>query len=186
MSVDKNMAAILSRELELNAIFDKALAVTKMPIAKKAKYIKLVAVADDLNAFLKPNSPCKSGCSHCCHMATAIIDTEAARIAGHINRPYIKQRRSESLEESIEWHNDILEKYTAVPCTFLKDNQCSIYEVRPLACRVHHSVDDTNERCDLYKHPRLTTPSIDCKEIDMAYAVLFHDESWGDIRDYFP
>lgn len=186
MSTDKAIAGIQSIEPAILDVFDEAARVSSLPMAKRQKYYKLLEVADKLGAMLDPLTPCKSGCSHCCHMAVGITELEAEKITNYVGIAAIKQAFTDDPREMLQRHEAMLKNYTAVPCTFFKEEKCSIYEVRPFACRIHHSLDETNVRCDLYQHPMLSTPSLNCEEMDKAYANIFLHDAWGDIRDYFP
>ena len=83
----------------------------------------------------KKEIQCKAGCTACCFIDVDISEDEAAIILNYCN------------ENDIEIDKEYLEKQAAVGrkkyselsrCVFLKeDNLCSIYPVRPIACRKH-------------------------------------------------
>jgi len=82
----------------------------------------------------KKGIQCKTGCTHCCFIDVDISADEAAVIINYCN------------ENAIEIDKEYLEKQAVVGrkkyselsrCVFLKDNLCSIYPVRPIACRKH-------------------------------------------------
>ena len=105
-------------------------------------------VEDALARFELPVA-CRPGCSRCCHGTKVNVSVpEALAIADVL--------RNAAGEESAELESqvvgaaaqmrelDIRERWREqVPCVFLdtEAGQCSIYPVRPLACRQHHSVD---------------------------------------------
>ena len=66
-------------------------------------------------------STCKKGCSACCHQTINIFPDEG-----------------DLIKES-GFH---IPKTFNNTCPFLKENICSIYEIRPVACRNHLSVSD--------------------------------------------
>jgi len=83
----------------------------------------------------KKDIQCRTGCTHCCFIDVDISEDEAAIILNYCN------------ENDIKIDKEYLEKQAAVGrktyselsrCVFLKeDNLCSIYPVRPIACRKH-------------------------------------------------
>jgi len=103
---------------------------------------------------------CKKGCSHCCSRIVVASRLEALALAeyieahsgeefntliDHINTHAETQKnfideRSEKQDEDAIWFNK------QIPCPLLKDGICSMYEGRPLSCRIHNSLDDP-EKC---------------------------------------
>jgi len=92
---------------------------------------------------------CKAGCSHCCHINASATEDEAETIA-------------QAMADGLEVDLALLERQAAYPddcdfwwkaskvdtrCSFLKDGLCSIYAIRPAACRLHMSIDDP-AKCD--------------------------------------
>ena len=89
---------------------------------------------DNAPAENKKEIQCKAGCTHCCFIDVDISEDEAAIILNYCN------------ENGIEIDKEYLEKQAAVGrkkytelsrCVFLKDDMCSVYPVRPIACRKH-------------------------------------------------
>lgn len=81
---------------------------------------------------------CAAGCAFCCHLLVEVTPSEAARIAGHVrDRAAVEENagRAEGLSAA-EYRRARLR------CAFLDaEDRCSIYDVRPLACRAHTSRD---------------------------------------------
>ncbi len=82
----------------------------------------------------KKDIQCKTGCTACCYIDIDISGNEAAAILSFCN------------QNDISIDTGYLTKQAAVgrksysdvsKCVFLKDNICSIYPVRPIACRKH-------------------------------------------------
>ena len=71
-------------------------------------------------------------CANCCKTTGPLFtDKDIERIAKHF-----KQKQSEFMERYLRLDEDNDFVLQSVPCTFLgADNYCSIYEVRPKACR---------------------------------------------------
>ena len=73
-------------------------------------------------------SVCKKGCSHCCHGPVEITKAEAK---------YIESRTEHKARSSVPM--SCAQKHTT--CPFLKNNECSIYKYRPIACRSFYTID---------------------------------------------
>ncbi len=88
-----------------------------------------------------PKAQCTVGCSHCCKSRRVEVSLpEAFFIAEHIKQlPDVEQSeiqmRLDEAVDTINNHKPLNE------CAFLKDDACSIYEVRPAVCRKAHSQD---------------------------------------------
>jgi hypothetical protein len=88
---------------------------------------------------------CQAGCSFCCHIKVDLSAHEVLVIADFVKRKIggeelgvIAKRASEN-QELLKPLNVEQQFMTNVPCPLLKDNHCSVYPVRPLACRRHHA-----------------------------------------------
>jgi Fe-S-cluster containining protein len=92
---------------------------------------------------------CRRGCSACCHIQVDMTIEEAwlaAMEAADNNIEIDKERLKD--QATFKDEND----YTAAGrerarCVFLKDNECSIYERRPMGCR-KYLVMTPPENCD--------------------------------------
>lgn len=98
------------------------------------------AVAAKLRAAFPDPEPsaCKRGCNACCHLPVMTDWPTAHRIAGHVRAAWT----DDSLH--LLWRD--IEAYRAAadrhhPCPFLRGGACSIYALRPLACREINSSD---------------------------------------------
>lgn len=71
-------------------------------------------------------------CANCCKTTGPLFtDKDVARIAKHLR---IKEQKFIETYLRVDEDNDFVLK--SVPCTFLgADNYCSIYDIRPKACR---------------------------------------------------
>ncbi len=77
------------------------------------------------------------------------------------------------------------------PCTFLKDGECSIYENRPLACRVHFSLDVDAMLCDVSSQQPWPVPYLNTLQWQTAMLKVMEASAddvpkLGDIREFFP
>ena len=96
----------------------------------------------------KKEIKCKTGCTACCFIDVAVSADEAAAIINYCR------------ENAIEIDKEYLEKQDVVGrksysdlsrCVFLKDDLCSVYPVRPIACRKHWVKTDPS-LCDFSKN----------------------------------
>ncbi len=148
------------------------------------KYDKLLSIAVVVMDKVLPHTPCEQQCSYCCHMAVTILDEEAKRIAQFLGRRYVKQTKLKNPLDIAVRSDEMIQKYLRVPCPFLKRGKCSVYEVRPFACRLHHTVSPTNECCDL--KVLQVTPAVNLGFLEKTHAFILFNQAFGDIRDYFP
>jgi uncharacterized protein len=110
----------------------RALAESREPVWVRLR--KLRAIVDRIATYQDGQVACREGCSHCCYIAASVLGPEAEMIGHEIGRKP-KRPKSDAPGEvpafGFNYDN---------PCTFLKDNRCSIYESRPMACRIYASM----------------------------------------------
>lgn len=96
----------------------------------------------------KKEIQCKTGCTACCFIDVDISGDEAAVIID-----YCKENGIDIDKEYLTKQAEVGRKtYTSLSkCVFLKDNLCSIYPVRPIACRKHWVKTDP-VLCDFSKN----------------------------------
>lgn len=76
---------------------------------------------------------CKKGCASCCYLPVKTLPS----IARYIGEQFSGDERR-ILKARLASYLDGIEK-SRQACPFLQENQCSIYEFRPLACRTFTS-----------------------------------------------
>jgi Fe-S-cluster containining protein len=86
----------------------------------------LYEMMEELSAVTSKFTPCKKGCSSCCHYKVSISEIEIEYI-----EKSTRHRRNRHPGEIANFH--------CTPCPFLKNGSCSIYEARPFVCRRHHA-----------------------------------------------
>lgn len=120
---------------------------------------------DSLDRQIKENFNsaivCQKGCAYCCSKSECYaFMVEAAYVVSHLNhfarnlKHYIAEKidlfdrefNRRGLSGSRPVQSGILNDYNTLlpPCPFLKDNECVIYEARPMICRAYisHSIDE--------------------------------------------
>lgn len=94
---------------------------------------------------------CSKGCSSCCYQLTIVTFPEAVAIAEHLLSTAEGQARLQMFTTQVFGLLGVLgesdlsrESFFKLKraCLFLKNNECSIYPVRPAACRYHFVVSD--------------------------------------------
>lgn len=110
---------------------------------------KLIPIQLRMDSGLSGSSAevaCKKGCSYCCHYRVSITAVEAFAIAEHVaslpsDESSKFNRRIAENARRIAGMSRIEHLRTNIPCAFLEDGACSIYPMRPIACRGYHSLD---------------------------------------------
>ncbi len=159
----------------------------RLPFSDKAS--GMVDIAESLCSTITPYTPCGKGCNHCCYMAVSISDYEAEMIGRYLGRPLAT--KGENFME-LASREDLVSRYTGVPCTLLgADGKCSVYPVRPIACRTHHNLAVDEENCKISEGNRRelpTTPAVNLTEYQLAQSLMLvsNDRRFGDVREFFP
>ncbi len=101
-------------------------------------YLKFYDMSDDelddlvhqLNESVEEAIDCTQ-CANCCkHIPPDFIADDIKRISAHL-----KLSESEFIQKYLKKNEDGEEVIKTLPCLFLDQNKCSIYEVRPKVCR---------------------------------------------------
>lgn len=167
--------AILGRvnESHLNNWIKRAIAEP----APSKKIVWLRRLANTLVDAVGDEAPCRDGCSHCCFTSVLISSTEARRIS---------KETGKAMRIPEKWRHKPTDSFTGVPCPFLKNNRCGIYEHRPFICRTQFSLADTNEPCDTSKGIQ-SVPYFDSRPLHAAYIAALGKRAveLADIRDFF-
>lgn len=119
---------------------------------------------------------CKRGCFFCCYLKVGVKAQEAFVIADFVRSTFTPERIAEVKKQAHEnWEKikgmDASQHLAAnLPCPLLKDGACSVYPVRPMACRQFHAQDVRT--CEVsFSHPEdLTSPDSQIPDVKMAVA----------------
>ena len=125
---------------------------------------------------------CARGCGHCCHVSVPITQFEARYMGDNLGIAPIE------LKMTIK--HELSEYGSHTPCPFLKQGECSIYEFRPLTCRMHMNFDVDNYWClhENWQKPEAEIPRPTIQPLIDAYHMTIANVApiMGDIRDFFP
>ena len=146
----------------------------------KSKLGKIYSLIAEVSQAVQPYVACGKGCSDCCQMNVSISLMEAQRLAA-------VSRKSMAVVNHPVRHSD--DRFSGVPCPFLVEDACSVYEARPYACRAHYSFDTSAYWC----HPERSYEG-EMSLLQMGGARKAYEEivlnsrlrGFADIRDFFP
>lgn len=146
----------------------------------KSKLGKIYALMAEVSQAVQPYIACGKGCSDCCKMNVSISIIEAERLSTVTRKPMAVVKHPVRHSEG---------EFSGVPCPFLVDDVCSVYEVRPYACRAHYSFDTSAYWC----HPERSCKG-EMSLLQMGGARQAYDDivtssrlrGFADIRDFFP
>ena len=104
-----------------------------------------------LQTLNPPEQPaaCRSGCAHCCRFQVTVTPPEALALADHLRAttpaPALAELAQDcgqlaKAERGLDAGGRVRLKRA---CVFLRDECCTVYEARPLACRGANATDDT-------------------------------------------
>mgnify|MGYP000108746537 CR=1 FL=1 len=164
----------------------------------------LLGVAQRHGAAQGTPVTCRRGCDACCHHLVPVTPAEAFALAHHVAQlpaaeqdavrrrfdAALAQADAAGLREPLEAtlsgegfdHN--ADWFAArIPCPFLVDRACSIYEQRPIPCR-EHLVTSAPEDCDR-PTPETVRPLPVFARVSRSLTQLCH-EAWGDAPPRIP
>ena len=106
---------------------------------------------DDIGSELAGKAPkplaCRAGCSLCCSLRVEVYAHEVFLIAHHLQTA-TDPAELERIRTNLAAHAEEVRPLTPyehatrnIVCPLLKDGCCTVYAVRPNACRRHHSMD---------------------------------------------
>ena len=87
---------------------------------------------------------CKKGCAYCCHIRLTSTPLEVIALGERLRadgRTDSALEKLRSYEQAIEGLTPEKRLVTLMPCPFLASDLCTVYDIRPSACRAYHSYD---------------------------------------------
>jgi Fe-S-cluster containining protein len=122
---------------------------------------------------------CRKGCSFCCYIKVTVKAHEVFSIIEYLKTHCSKTELEQILIEA-KRNSDHISKISAeeqlltnIKCPLLIDGICTVYPVRPFACRSYHSTNLNNCK-DMYEHPTLDEPSAEIKGIKIGLVAAVH------------
>ena len=110
----------------------------RMPAAYE-QYRRLVARVDAFGQAARQRYPtqitCHAGCDGCCYQQFTVFPIEAHHLAQAVTAlaPEARQHLLARLQQHDPWR--VID--TPSPCVLLEHGRCSLYDHRPLICRIH-------------------------------------------------
>lgn len=99
---------------------------------------------------------CKKGCDFCCHQPVYALDYELQFLNSFIKQNFSEQKKI-TIQSQANKNRKKLSKLSdeeilnsKQPCPLLKDGSCSVYEARPMACRIYLSTNVNS--CKIFYH----------------------------------
>lgn len=178
----KKMRALHKDNPWLDRMAEAAGVIVRADVTHKKRLKMLRALADRINSAVSKEAACRRGCDACCKIQVEMTSWEAKVIAEELGIQ-LKQPAAPLEGHSRERSLALLGK----PCGFLRNGDCSIYESRPIACRLHHSLNMDARMCQPEVKPdESMVPSLNMNAIHLAYAMCSGLSAvLGDISDFF-
>jgi uncharacterized protein len=156
---EERAAALLAAEKpRIDALVRQAAALVQSNAPMGHKAARMVQIADGLSRAITPHVECRNGCSFCCSQPVGVSGYEVRAIERFTGRKAIMQGRGGIPHPELP--EQMRKRFTGKPCTFLAAGRCTIYSVRPIACRLHHSLMPSAEPCDTTRHPDMNVKSL--------------------------
>lgn len=144
----QNRMALATANTSFALLRENQSAPSAVELGKKAMAATSTLVDNLLSQAPAGSLACRAGCAHCCHQRVGVTVPEALAILAHLRDKHPPEALAlvqERVEHAYEHTRGLgrQERHSPEhPCPFLQDSRCSIYEVRPLACRGVHSTDE--------------------------------------------
>lgn len=120
--------------------------------AIKHKIYWLRQMAETFADAVAPQAACRDACDGCCYQPVSVTQQEAEVISREIGVP---------LQTPTQWSTLPVMKYAGQPCSFLKDSRCTIYQHRPMVCRLIFNMDVDALLCQMVPGARSQAPYAD-------------------------
>lgn len=198
--VDEKVAVMHTR-LDMAQLNEKGHRVQSAPTVEMA-FDLVHEMAEDVANAAAGLSACKKGCSHCCNIPVSITSLEAALISERTGRKMVQPKAGRAYMPSelgdkstmLEFQRVSQKRYFGVPCTFkTSKGDCSIYEHRPLPCRLQLNMDSDDLLCKLVPNSSPRVPYVDSRQIELMVLTRVMTDPpvaastrIADIRDWFP
>ena len=154
---------------------------------------------------VQPLSACHEGCAHCCHVPLPITNLEASLLAEATSRKparpsahmtwHVKDMLAlaggddaGALDQAHADHAQRNSVYSGSPCPFLdrSSSSCTVYDVRPMPCRVHLNMGDDAGPCDPQHAAGAQVPYFNAAALKALLLSAQPGAYVADIREFFP
>jgi hypothetical protein len=118
---------------------------------------------------------CRRSCAHCCHIPVTISSVEAALIGRHIGHAPAQPGESARLDaftvliDAVAALQSLRTALAPSPCPFLREDACSIHEVRSMACRLLLNLDDDDLLCRWFPEQDIPVPCADSSQLKALF-----------------
>ncbi|MGQ7869308.1 YkgJ family cysteine cluster protein [Sunxiuqinia sp. sy24] len=129
--------------------------------AMKQQYKAIDQLIDSISTVARQQDMpihCQKGCSYCCHQAV-FANSYELHYLGHLMQQALAKEEMKLIYDKAHSKNKItsdLEEKAMLnyksPCPLLTDGSCSVYEARPMACRIYLSTKLSTCR-EYYQNP---------------------------------
>jgi len=167
--VDKIPTSVQIREQNLLA------EITAVQGSALKKLRALHQASEALSDAISPFVACRRGCDACCHYNVHLYPLEAEFIE---KRTGLKRSREKNPPQD----------FTGLPCVFLRNGECSIYDVRPMVCRKHVALTNTAYWCVPERSASIRLPMANFSQLNAAFAHIIEKDGrhqLADIRQMF-
>lgn len=100
---------------------------------KRAPIVGVIAIHDTIDKAITKDVgqvTCARGCNFCCYIEVTTATEEGKMLARHVKREMLPALAKQAAAN--KW-NDL--PYQDRKCVFLKNGECSVYDIRPAVCR---------------------------------------------------
>jgi hypothetical protein len=175
-----------------NLYANKLLQVSQKAATASQRVMWLQRAASAWGRPLDAVAACRKGCAHCCHIPVTISSVEAdliGRHTGHEAKSPADVVRIDALRDpasALPTLQAISNRRNGEACPFLVEQSCSIYEVRPMACRLLLNLDDDDLLCRLVDGVEIPVPYANSGQLKTLFLMAQASSQLADIRDFFP
>jgi hypothetical protein len=156
--------------------------ITQISARPVVRLKEVLSTADQIFGLAGKFAACARGCGHCCYVSVPITQFEARYMGENLGIVPVEQIQTIK--------HELTEYGSHTPCPFLENGECSIYEYRPLTCRMHMNFDADNYWClhENWKKPEAEIPRPTIDPLIDAYHTVISNVApiMADIRDFFP
>lgn len=124
--------------------------------------------------YKHPETKCRKGCSACCYQRVAISEVEAEVLSKRISKediPALKKQAQAAHNSEVVYNKQLTRDEAR--CVFLKNGECSVYDVRPMMCRTYHAVSDP-ALCDIYDNPNSAVAVPHHQVVELVVSAIFY------------